>query len=597
MKKTMLLVFFMLFLLIPGIAAKQGKIKLLAISEEDGNYVGSTAELYLDIQPGNGRVFLDTSPASKLDTQFSTRFARDMACQYLDEDCSMYDFFYKISADSPIVGGPSGGAATTLLTISLLENIPFDESTAITGTINSGYLIGSVGGLKAKISAAGNENITKVLIPVGESIIKENETEELNLINFGRNISVDVVEVANIDDVLYEFTGKHFEENNKTLEISEMYEDTMKHLSDVLCNRTEALKQEVMNYPAEISVHIVDGDFLDKEKSANNLSESALSAIEEKKYYTAASYCFGANVKYHNLLFKLRNLTRNDIIKLQSETEILINNFEKKLNGYKIETITDLQALMVSKERLDDARSNIEESKRALEENEIEEAIYNLAYGIERTGSSKSWAVFLGKDGKKFMFDVQDLKEACENKISEAQEYYQYVQLLIPGLMEETKEKISNARRDRDKGDYELCLFKASIAKAQANIVLSSMGVEEKQVETLVGNKMDAVKKMIIKQQENEIFPILGYSYYEYSNSLKEKDIYSSLLYSEYALELSNFDIYFKSKESGFKFSLKKEWIIVFICGFIVGFLVSEIIYVLFLRKKKYFRIGFEKRK
>ena len=70
------------------------------LSETDNGYVGGTADLYLTIKPGTGRIFLETFPFTKVDTQMSTRFANEIACDYLDVDCSRYDFFYTLTAKS-----------------------------------------------------------------------------------------------------------------------------------------------------------------------------------------------------------------------------------------------------------------------------------------------------------------------------------------------------------------------------------------------------------------------------------------------------------------------------------------------------------------
>ena len=53
-------------------------LTLLAVQETpNGTYVGSTADLYLELRDGTGRVFLDTSPLTKVDTQISTRYAKE----------------------------------------------------------------------------------------------------------------------------------------------------------------------------------------------------------------------------------------------------------------------------------------------------------------------------------------------------------------------------------------------------------------------------------------------------------------------------------------------------------------------------------------
>src|SRR3989344_1323450 len=100
--------FLFLSALVTSGAKNEGRVKLLAVTESGNKtYGGSIADLQLDIQKGTGRVFIDTLPASKLDTQMSTRLARSIACKYTNEDCSKRDFFYTIRANSAIVDGPS----------------------------------------------------------------------------------------------------------------------------------------------------------------------------------------------------------------------------------------------------------------------------------------------------------------------------------------------------------------------------------------------------------------------------------------------------------------------------------------------------------
>ena len=70
----------------------------------------------------------------------------------------------------------------------------------------------------------------------------------------------------------------------------------------------------------------------------------------------------------------------------------------------------------------------------------------------------------------------------------------------------------------------------------------------------------------------------MGYSYYEYANSLKDNDIFSALLYSEYALELGNLDIYFKESDGKNKnitinriLSIDKKLVGAFVIGMLIG--------------------------
>src|SRR3989338_8283969 len=81
----------MLFALAPVAYGETGHITLLAVPESQSGYEGSLADLYLTITPREGLVFLDTYPLSRLDTQISTRFAKEVACAFLERDCSHQD--------------------------------------------------------------------------------------------------------------------------------------------------------------------------------------------------------------------------------------------------------------------------------------------------------------------------------------------------------------------------------------------------------------------------------------------------------------------------------------------------------------------------
>src|SRR3989338_9861291 len=120
-KKEYLLIFFVLLLLlfaatVSAVHQTPYHLKLLAVQEEGDKFSGSDADLYLELKEGTGRVFLDTYPLTKMDTQISTRFAKEIACYQYDLPCDYYDFIYTIKASSNIIGGPSAGAAISALT-------------------------------------------------------------------------------------------------------------------------------------------------------------------------------------------------------------------------------------------------------------------------------------------------------------------------------------------------------------------------------------------------------------------------------------------------------------------------------------------------
>ncbi len=594
-----------ILLIIPVSLAEYGSLKLLAVQEKGGNLSGSLADLHLEINPGNGRVFMDTFPLTKLDTQVSTRFAKEIACNYLDINCDKYDFFYTIRSNSPIIAGPSAGAAITVLTISLLGDIDISEDVAITGTINSGGIIGPVGALQQKIEAASRDGIRKVLIPVGErysakditglnnlSAIIETGADEnitakdiiqgrkgIDLIELGEELGIVVREVSDIENVLFEFTGVSYGKDIGNISIDPHYSLVMSQLAIELCRRSGEFMDKIT------SDRTVSHSF---EESYENIYQTALNftgkgdkAFEQERFYSSASYCFGANVKLGHITLWIQNESDTQLTERINAIETEIEAFKKK--EYK--TITDLQAYMVVEERITDAKDFLEASKKELAMGNRDQALYSIAYAIERKFSAYAWSTFITGKGKAFRLSNEDMRKSCQKKLSEAEERYQYVALFLPSYLSKIRKGIDAAYLDFSNNNSEACLFKASKAKAEINVILNVFGVEKENFDNLIERKLDIVEKTIIKQTRKGIFPIVGFSYYEYASDLKDIDQFSSLLYIEYALEMSNLDIYFPEKYEITFTDQDKSEIGIFLIGLGAGLLIAVIIMIRAKRK------------
>ena len=574
MKRLLFLLIVFSFLLVPTILAKQGHMKLLAVKETETGYEGGIADLFLEIKPGSGRVFLETFPLTRTDTQMSTRFAKAIACDTIEKDCDDVDFFYTITADSAIIAGPSAGSSIAILTVAMVENLELNEDFAITGTINSGGLIGPVGGLKAKIEAAKKAGLKKVFIPSGEVIARiDNTTTDLK--NLSKGLGIEIVEISTLSEAVKEFTGKEIKQQFKNIEISEEYTNTMKSLAKELCDRSNKLKTSIinLNYPVNVTA---------LKENAQNLTNKGRTAFEKQTFYSSASYCFGANVEYSTLLLLSKNLSKEEAIKEVERLKKEIADFRNKVESKEKKTITDLEAYIVVKERLAEAEESAGQALEILNRtNKTERAARTLAYASERINSAYSWATFLGKKGKTFNLNKDVLKKSCQSKISEADERKQYVELYFPDSLDSIKKDIGRANAELEKGNYELCLSTASKAKADVDIILSVFGVDNSQFQNIVERKLEIVKNNIAKEASKGIFPILGYSYYEYANSLKDSDLLSALLYSEYALELGNLDIYFKEtdkKKKSIDVNIDRNLLSIFLIGVLVGIIAVSLI-------------------
>jgi len=599
MKKSLIILFLIIFTIppvLPMVIAQEGEVyqlKLLAVYEEESGFKGSDADLLLELREGTGRVFLETFPLTRLDTQISTRFAKEVACKHFKLNCNKYDFIYTIKAKSNIIGGPSAGAALAALTTIAILNLDYDKSIAITGTINSGGIVGPVGGVKEKLEAAAQAGLRKVLIPKGtpgssESDEKNNDSNsaksditkaDLNLIKYGKeNLSLSVEEVITIDEIVFELTGEQLNNKPVFLKENKEYLEIMKNVAETLCGRREKIEQEIVQSGIIISN--------ETSEQLQKRLENSINASNNNDYYSAASYCFGSNIQLRDSFYLEQKPSLNKVEELFTQLKKDVNKTKEEVSKKPIETISDLQTMMIVKERLSDAQQQIDKYLESPPSSELQESYSLLAYAEERYYSAVTWMKFFAMDGKKFVFDNQTLQQTCLQKISEAEERYQYAEFFIsPNFIGGIKEKISDARKASDHNEVELCLITASQAKGDTSAVLTSLGLDNESVQDVITEKKRAVERVIAENSNDGVFPILGYSYYKYASALQAEEEYTALLYLDYALEISELEIYFP-EEKTFRGTIMVGYLSKKTLYRLEGFIAAAIIFILILGLK-----------
>jgi uncharacterized protein len=594
MKRLLLLLLLLFLFTIPVISAqKTGHITLLAVSEATGE--GSVADMYLKMQDGRGGVYIETAPLTKLDTQLSTRFAQQIGCDFVEKACNNKDFFYTIRSDATIIGGPSAGAAIAAMTVAMLDNHKINESVTVTGTINAGGLIGSVSGISGKIEAAEEAGVTKVLIPKGTryEVLEENATVEMSIpyhrynnetnmteidtILYGETLGIEVIEITTLQEAVYHITGKWYEADDSTIVPEMWYTTTMESIATNLCKRNRELvaKLDDVNWTNITIKTQLDESIINSTRRAENATAYDMN-------YVAASTCFSSNIL---LNYEIRTRDSND--KLQT-TIIALNltlmEIEERVASQELTTITDLQTYLVVNARLQEARETLEEIEKMLDIEQTENLAYNVAYAEERLYSASSWALFFSNDGKELILDHNALQTSCNRKIAEAQERYQYIKLYTIEPLEKISGYLTLAYDAVEVQNFIVCLDMASKAKANIDIIMSLSGIQkEEEIVELVEDRLRATRQVLNKQQELGLFPMLGFSYYEYADFLKEKDPYSALIYAQYALEFSNLDMYFEEKEPTWILVVDTENLLYFGVGVLFGVIVCC---VFSLRKK-----------
>jgi len=549
-------------------------ITLLAVSElQNGSLQGGTASMTLQVKPGRGAIFIESYPLAKIDTQVATRLANEVACSFTEEKCYNYDFFYTINADSPIIGGPSAGAATALLTYAVLEDLELRDDFAMTGAIGSGGVITPVAGIKEKTQAAAEKQKSFVILPIlsftpyVEEFAKDNltfnlsqnesiTTHSLKLEDLS-NYSIDVIPVLTLQDAIRAASVQIQKQSPvPTLQPPEYYLEQMEETANTLCTRTETLFGQA-GLQENNTVYNQAETFYNK----SNQIDSRLDA------YSRASFCYSANIQLRIVL--LDELSQTTLEENYDNVLIAQNDLDKKLSTKEFKTFSDVETFVIVKERLLESRTysdqiNITNISTTL-----------LATSIERYYSAVVWSAFFDLPGEEVLVDENALRFACFEQVHYVESRVNYLKTILPEIfLTSIDTELQQSYTYMSNHDYALCLFKSTKARANADLFLSTIGgATNESVRLITGAKLNRSIQLIQREQDNGRFPLLGYSYLGYSQQMIEQEPYTGLLFAEYAIGFSDLSAYFPTVQQSARLT-KITWqtlLAVFFIGLFVG--------------------------
>lgn len=102
--------------------------------------------------------------------------------KYSGEDISNHDVHIQFIGTYEGVEGDSASVSVATAVISAYENIPIDQTIAMTGSLSVRGQVLPVGGVTAKIEAAADSGIKKVIIPrsnLGDVVIEDRYMDRL----------------------------------------------------------------------------------------------------------------------------------------------------------------------------------------------------------------------------------------------------------------------------------------------------------------------------------------------------------------------------------------------------------------------------------
>lgn len=181
---------------------------------------GSVMDVGVEIDPGKGRVLVQTKPLMGTVFQDAANTAVFVAQDVTGKSLMNSDTIFSITSKDEIPGvdGPSAGALMTLLTISAINNQKINNGVILTGTIDQQGNVGAIGGAVYKAQAAKDAGKTLFLLPrensrliqykyvernIGGITIQEQKPEVYDAKTYiEQNVGINVEYVDDIQDVM-----------------------------------------------------------------------------------------------------------------------------------------------------------------------------------------------------------------------------------------------------------------------------------------------------------------------------------------------------------------------------------------------------------
>jgi uncharacterized protein len=550
-----------------------------AVASTGNGYVGVISTITVTIQSnGNGRVFVDTLPLTQVDMQGSARLAVKVASALVENDKnstanpSEFDYFFVVRTSAPIIGGPSAGAIMTVATICLLQNWTINNETIMTGMINPDGSIGPIGGIPQKIDAAYSVGAKRFMIPKGQGTYTEmvTTTETTNgwirtvTTPVTRNVAeyawdnygIEVIEVAEVNEAIENFTGYRFTFDEGDGEIStEQYIQSMQPLASMLLeNATLYYNNASSKFSNSTITNYFPSYYRDDINQELQKSKQALdqsnSWYDQNLYYTSTSKSFQSLISSRLVIYTCDYHESGNISYLENildETQSLYENESKKAENAEINGFITLQSVGAAQRRASEARQYIDVAVSEFDSlssfSDVISFLEKIAFVVERSNSISWWIDIGTKFNDTGEFKNETIENLALEYIGEAFQAAIYSDIILgelsnaypesTGYLNDAESLIETARSDLDRDYPAAALFEALEALVYANLAIETIGIE---AEEKLNLSSDTASKNIAKSRKQGIEPVLAVSYYEYAESLRnESNNDAALIYYKYS--------------------------------------------------------------
>ncbi|PIX44738.1 hypothetical protein COZ55_00125 [archaeon CG_4_8_14_3_um_filter_38_5] len=273
---------------------------------------------------------------------------------------------------------------------------------------------------------------------------------------------------------------------------------------------------------------------------------NTLGLFLNNSYYSAASYAVNSGILtlYTYYLVNYFETGTNEYVhNLLSFANNEINSFGVKINNpFILNHINDLESVNIAVDRYFEARELYNAAVDYYNESNIPDALYNLAFMYVRLETSNTWLDLKDSfnDNLSIEFSQDLLKDLALSRIETAGDMITYAESVESSYYTDNAwDLLGISEEAYNGGNYIYSIFESLRSLANANLAMQLRGVTEEVVDERIELSDKLARENINLVQSNGLIPIIAISYYEYSQTFKESDPATALLFLEYSKQFA----------------------------------------------------------
>lgn len=253
------------------------------------------------------------------------------------------------------IDGPSAGALMTVGTLAALRGDTVRKDAAMTGTINPDGTVGPVGGIPQKIEGAAKAGKKQVLIPSGQRYSLDYKTnQQVDTVEFGRKLGVEVKEVADIYTAYQQLTGKDLPRpsaTGKRPEVTGVAFDRMKAKAQEWLARYQESRGDYDALPDNVKIDFTENLMSEADNLASRAQRLLSQGLMGGAYGAALSAALRAAIaaqvgRYLELYITQHFPAAVNKLRASSAVETKVQALANRLKAEQPRTLADAAALI-----------------------------------------------------------------------------------------------------------------------------------------------------------------------------------------------------------------------------------------------------------